>query len=193
MDILFEIDCGEVMLREFKLEDAEAISAIAAQPEVKEFLPEWDSTPEHRQQVMIKYEIPSNKGFLAAVPDIGGLSKYHSFLNLSMIHKKSGRVIGFVSSGIKKELPAPNREVAYAISGEYRNKGYTTMAVSGMIDFLFRETNLMLLNAIALPHNIASNKVIQKCGFHRVEDAVIEGRVHHHYIMRREQWGQAQG
>lgn len=35
---LFTIDCGEILLREFRVEDVDDIYSITSQPEVNEFL-----------------------------------------------------------------------------------------------------------------------------------------------------------
>lgn len=44
MNDLFTIDCGEILLREFRIEDVDAIYELTSQPEVYEFLPDWRST-----------------------------------------------------------------------------------------------------------------------------------------------------
>ena len=69
-----------------------------------------------------------------------------------------------VFAGMKEELSSPNREIMYAISNEHQNHGYATKATKGLIDFLFKETNLNVINAIALINNVASNKVIENAG-----------------------------
>ncbi len=69
---LFTIDCGEILLREFRIEDVDAIYELTSQPEVYEFLPDWWSTREQRLNWVINYEVPSNKGFLRAVPNVSG-------------------------------------------------------------------------------------------------------------------------
>lgn len=63
MDIsnLFTIDCGEIILREFRIEDVDAIYELTSQPEVYEYLPDWHSTREQRLNWVTNYKIPSNK------------------------------------------------------------------------------------------------------------------------------------
>lgn len=185
MNELFTIDCGDIFLQEFRIEDVDAMCEITSQSEVYEFLPDYKQTREQRLYFITKYEIPSNKGFLSALPNIEGLSKFHSLLNLGIIHKETAQLIGFISSGIKQELPEPNREIAYAISKYYRNRGYATKAVKGLINFLFENTNLEILNAIALTQNISSNRVIQKTGFNYIGDIDIENQTYHHYTLHK--------
>lgn len=184
MNDLFTIDCGEIYLREFTIDDVDAIYEITNQPEVYEFLPSWKSTRDQRLDWVANYEIPSNKRFLAAVPNI----EDQTYLNLGIILKETGEFIGFCHTGIKEELPTPNREIAYGISKHYRNKGYTTKAVKALIGYLFENTNVELLNAVALKHNGGSNRVIQKCGFTLMGDVEIKHETYNHYTLDKTQW-----
>ena len=179
MNDLFTIDCGEILLREFRIEDVDAIYALTSQPEVYEFLPDWRSTREQRLDWVTNYEIPDNKVFLANIPNIG-----EGWLKLGIVLKETNEFIGFCNTGINEELSGPNREVAYAISKYYRNKGYTTQAVKGLVNYLFKNTNVEQLNAVVVPSNIASNKVIAKCGFHLQGDVEIDDQLYYHYTLK---------
>lgn len=182
MKKLFTVDCGEILLREFRIEDVDAIYELTSQPEVYEFLPDWRSTREQRLDWITNYEIPDNKAFLTAVPYIN-----EEFLKLGIVLKETGEFIGFCNTGMKEELSEPNREIAYAISKHYRNRGYTTQAVRGLVTYLFENTDVKRLNAVVLPHNVASNKLINKCGFRFSGDVVIEDQLHYHYTLYKEE------
>jgi hypothetical protein len=41
---LFRIDCGDIYLQEFSIENADEIYKISNQPEIPNFLPDWKST-----------------------------------------------------------------------------------------------------------------------------------------------------
>jgi [ribosomal protein S5]-alanine N-acetyltransferase len=181
---LFTIDCGEILLREFSIGDVDAIYEITSQPEVYEYLPDWRSTREQRLDWVTNYEIPSNKRFLTAVPNI----EKQNYLKLGIILKETGEFIGFCSTGIKEELPSPNREIAYAISKHFRNRGFTTKAVKGLITYLFEKTTVELLNTIVLAQNISSNRVIQKTGFKYVGDIEIENHNYKHFTLQKSEW-----
>ncbi len=60
---LLTIDCGEILLREFRIVDEDAIYELTSQPEVYEFLPNGRSTRELRLNWVKNYEIPDNKEF----------------------------------------------------------------------------------------------------------------------------------
>ncbi|WP_307442805.1 MULTISPECIES: GNAT family N-acetyltransferase [unclassified Paenibacillus] len=69
----------------------------------------------------------------------------------------------------------------FAISKDYRGKGYTTQAAQGIINYLFENTNIEVLNAIAIIRNIPSNRVIQKCGFDFLNMIEIKNENYNYY------------
>ncbi|MEC1970079.1 GNAT family N-acetyltransferase [Bacillus cereus] len=183
---LFRIDCGDIYLQEFMVKDAESIYKIANQPEIEKFLPDWKSTKEQRMDWIANYEIPANQAFLETVKTTNNIDNH--MLKLGIFKEATNECIGWCCTGMKEELPSPNREIMYAISNEHQNHGYATKATKGLIDFLFKETNLNVLNAIALINNVASNKVIEKCGFIYKSQQRIEDQIYNHYILRKSEW-----
>ncbi|MFS0613348.1 GNAT family N-acetyltransferase [Lederbergia ruris] len=184
-ETIFRIDCGDIYLQEFRMEDAESIYRISNQPEISQFLPDWKSTKEQRVEWMTQYEIPANQAFLQAAKtaNIEG-----QFLKLGVFMKETDECIGWCCTGIKDELPSPNREIMYAVSSQHQKKGYATKAAKGLIDYLFTHTNVENLNAIALIHNRSSNKVIQKCGFTYLSQWTIDKERYNHYMLCKSDW-----
>ena len=183
---LFRIDCGDIYLQEFMVKDAESIYKIANQPEIEKFLPDWKSTKEQRMDWIANYEIPANQVFLEAVKTTNNID--NRMLKLGIFKKATNECIGWCCTGMKEELPSPNREIMYAISNEHQNHGYATKATKGLIDYLFKETNLIILNAIALINNAPSNKVIKKCGFTYLSEQKIENQLYNHYLLSKSEW-----
>ncbi|PGO23481.1 GNAT family N-acetyltransferase [Bacillus cereus] len=183
---LFRIDCGDIYLQEFTTKDAESIYKIANQPEIEKFLPDWKSTKEQRLNWVVNYEIPENKAFLHAVTTTTNIDDH--ILRLGIFKKSTNEFIGWCCTGMKDELPSPNREIMYAISSEYQNNGYATKATKGLIDYLFKNTNVDILNAIALINNEPSNKVIEKCGFTYLDQQTIENQIYNHYVLSKSEW-----
>lgn len=183
---VFTIDCKDIVLREFLLEDLDAIYNITLQPEIAEFLPDWIATKEKRREWLTKYEIKENKEFFDSVPNIPNISRHA--LRLGIILKETNELIGWITSGLKDELPPPNREIGYAISNDYTCKGYATQAVQGLIKYLFENTNTDVLNTTALIYNTPSNKVIQKCGFKLIGTMKIEGKDYYYYKLNKREW-----
>ncbi|PGT57708.1 GNAT family N-acetyltransferase [Bacillus thuringiensis] len=183
---LFRIDCGDIYLQEFMVKDAESIYKIANQPEIEKFLPDWKSTKEQRMDWIANYEILANKAFLETVKTTNNIDNH--MLKLGIFKEATNECIGWCCTGMKEELPSPNREIMYAISNEHQNHGYATKATKGLIDYLFKETNLIVLNAIALINNAPSNKVIKKCGFTYLSEQKIENQLYNHYVLSKSEW-----
>ncbi|PFZ69375.1 GNAT family N-acetyltransferase [Bacillus toyonensis] len=183
---LFRIDCGDIYLQEFTMKDTESIYKISNQPEIEKFLPDWKSTKEQRVNWIINDEIPANKAFLEAVKTTNNIDNH--MLKLGIFKQATNEFIGWCCTGIKEELPSPNREIMYAISSEYQNNGYATKATKGLIDYLFKKTNVNVLNAIALIKNVPSNKVIEKCGFTYMSQQTIENPLFNHYVLSKSEW-----
>ncbi|MGH4121782.1 MAG: GNAT family N-acetyltransferase [Clostridium sp.] len=106
---------------------------------------------------------------IEAIPNIGD-----QWLNLGILLKETNEFIGWCCTGPSDELSKTNREIGYAISKYHRNKDYTTQAVQAQIKYLFDKTNIEVVNAMALTHNVSSNRVIQKCGFRYMNNIEIE-------------------
>ncbi len=183
---LFKIDCRDIYLQEFTVKDAESIYKIANQTEIEKILPDWKSTKEQRINWVVNYEIPENKAFLHAVRTTANIDDH--ILKLGIFKKTTNEFIGWCCTGMKDELPAPNREIMYAVSSEYHNNGYATKATKGLINYLFEKTNVDLLNAIALINNVASNKVIEKCRFTYLGQQTIENQIYNHYVLSKSEW-----
>ncbi|PEO08307.1 GNAT family N-acetyltransferase [Bacillus wiedmannii] len=183
---LFRIDCGDIYLQEFTVKDAEGIYKISNQPEIEKFLPDWKSTKEQRVNWVTNDEIPENKAFLHAARTRNNIDDH--ILRLGIFKKTTNEFIGWCCTGMKDELPAPNREIMYAVSSEYHNNGYATKATKGLIGYLFKNTNVDVLNAIALISNVPSNKVIEKCEFAYLSQQTIENQIYNHYVLSKSEW-----
>ncbi|NIK75501.1 RimJ/RimL family protein N-acetyltransferase [Paenibacillus castaneae] len=183
---MFSIDCKDVILREFIVTDLDKFHSLTWQPEIYEFLPGWNVPIEQRKDWFINYEIPDNEQFFNTVSKGEGIGDLR--LRLGIILKETGELIGWCCTGIKDELPPPNREIMYAISKDYRGKGYTTQASQGMINYLFENTNVEVLSAIALLSNVPSNKVIQKSGFNFQDIIEIDEEKYNYYKLDKKDW-----
>lgn len=185
-DNILMIDCKDVILREYIVADLDDFHTLTWQPEIYEYLPGWNVSKEQREEWFINYEIPANKQFIHAVSrgeDIGDLR-----LRMGIILKETGKFIGWCCTGLKDELPLPNREIMYAISKDHRGKGYTTQASLGMINYLFENTNVEVLSAVALIDNLPSNRVIQKSGFNFQGIIELDHEEYNYYILTKNDW-----
>jgi [ribosomal protein S5]-alanine N-acetyltransferase len=132
----FMIECKDIFLREYRIEDLDELYTLTQQSEILEFLPSWNAPKEQRLDWLLNYETIENKRFLKAVSEGGNIGQLR--LRLGIISKETGEFIGWCCTGIKEELPPPNREIMYAISNNHTNKGYTTQAAQGIINICLR-------------------------------------------------------
>ncbi len=181
------IECTDIILREYRMEDLNDLHELTWQPEIYEYLPGWNVKREERANWLENYEIPENTQFIKAIRESGNIEELR--LRLGIILKETGEFIGWCCTGIKDELPMPNREIMFGISRNHSNRGYTTQAVKGLTRYLFENTNIEELNAIALIHNVSSIRVIEKSGFKFSEVMEINTEEYNHYKIRKKDLG----
>lgn len=180
---IFTIECKDIFLREYMIEDLNELQNITWQPHFNEFLIDWNVSREQREEWITNYEIPDNKRFLNAVSKDGDIGQLR--LRMGIISKGTGKFIGVCGTGILDRVPSPNREIFFGISKDHTNKGYTTQAAKGLIKYFFENTNVQDVIAIAQIRNVPSNKVIQKCGFEFQNNIEIENRKYNYYQLRK--------
>lgn len=77
--------------------------------------------------------------------------------------KKNHRLAGEVNLfNIENDRQAM---IGYRISAAYQNMGFVTEALRRVIRFCFEETGIQRLEAEVMTVNVASNRVMEKCGF----------------------------
>ncbi|WP_179218665.1 GNAT family N-acetyltransferase [Saccharibacillus sp. O23] len=179
----FLLEGPEIRLREFAPGDLDDFCAITAEPHIREFLPDWHVDPETRRIWLRDYEIPGSREFLEAAARDGRVED--RMLRLAVIERSSGRFVGWCCTGIKDELPSPNREIVYGVSSVCRGRGYMTQAASLLADWLFAHTDIEAINGLARPANVASNRVLQKCGFETIGEIRLEDGLFLHYVLKR--------
>lgn len=173
------IEGADVVLRPYRGGDLDAIYDLTQEAAVVEFLPDWNVPKAQRQEWLVHYEMPENERFMAAVAAGGRISDTR--LRLVITERRTGRFVGWCCTGIKEELPPPNREVVYAVAERFRNRGYATQAVGSLVEYLLVQTDAVAVNAVAVARNVASNKVLRKSGLLYIGLIEIDGETHQHY------------
>lgn len=94
--------------------------------------------------------------------------------NWGIVWKESGKVIGMLAIfDVQNQRMA---SVGYRLHPAYWRQGIVTEALRRAVDFVFSETELQRLEATADVRNIASLRVLEKCGFIR-EGTVRQGKM----------------
>lgn len=79
--------------------------------------------------------------------------------------KENHQVIGIISGD--KSYKYKCIEIGYSIGSKYFNKGYITESLKAIIDYLFKECDFEIIEAIIPSNNIASIKVAEKSGMRK--------------------------
>lgn len=149
------LDTERLLLRSFKIGDAlDMYEGWASDPEVTKYLT-WDihKNKEETRDILMKwiteYEKPERINFAIVLKDnnklIGGID-----------------VVGY--EGGVQGTPI----IGYVLSRKYWNNGYMTEACKKVLSYLFKK-GYKEVRIDALVDNIASNKVILKCGGEFIE------------------------
>ena len=88
-----------------------------------------------------------------------------------MVSKDTNTVIGDIS--VFDIENSRMGSVGYRLDPDLWGQGYTSEALAAAVDFIFTHTELDRLHATADVRNVASNRVLEKCGF------VHEGTIRH--------------
>jgi ribosomal-protein-alanine N-acetyltransferase len=157
----FQLETERLRIRPFTMEDAEAFYAILSEPEVFTYLPDempgLDEVRELIEWLGMRYQDDSTK---------------HIKYTFAVTRKDTGELIGWCGLGDLDFAP-DKKELYYGCGKEYWGKGYGTEAARAMVDTAFRVLGLPLLTAVVKPANVASVRIIEKCGF--VQKGIVEG------------------
>lgn len=146
------LETDRLILRELKNEDAEGIFACFSNEDVTRF---------YGQEML--------KGIEEAEKFIELFSKnYHEKRGMRWGIERKG-VQGIIGTiGFNAWLPKHKRaEIGYEIHPQYWRQGYTSEAVSEVLAYGFGAMELTRIGAVVFIENEASNKLLQKLGFHQ--------------------------
>lgn len=166
MNLILETE--RLILRPLDITDAEAMFTMDNNPNVHKYL--WQKpTLELSETIkiieMVQKQYVENK--------IG---------RFATILKDSGEFIGW--TGIKfvnDHVENGNTnfyDYGYRLNEKFWNKGYATEASKAWLDYGFDQMNIQIMNAYTHAQNAASNHILQKVGFHFIEEYLdLEGVV----------------
>ena len=86
----------------------------------------------------------------------------HSYGNRGIVPEGDEQIIGWVGLQFLPELN--ETEVGYLLDAPYWGKGYATEAARASLYYAFEQCALNYIIALVHPDNIASRRVIEKCG-----------------------------
>lgn len=80
---------------------------------------------------------------------------------------ESDELIGIVSLTEVVRGPLQSCWLGYSLDQHHNGRGYATEAVQLVIDYAFHILKLHRIEAGVMPHNLASLRVLEKCGFEK--------------------------
>ena len=144
------LETERLLLRPLKISDAETIyNNWATDPEVIKYV-RWNA----HQSIDVTVEWLSS-----AEENITSEKNY----DWGFILKETGEMIG--SGGVYYNDEQKMFEIGYVTMKKYWNKGLTTEAAKVIVDFAVNELNQTTLYACYAKENIASGRIMEKCGF----------------------------
>ena len=107
----------------------------------------------------------------------------HGFGMCAVDLAASGETIG--AAGLQHLEGGPEIEVGYRFLKEYWGRGYATECARASINFGFDELGLDRIVAVALESNVASRRVLEKCGLREIGVVHVYGLEHVKYEIAR--------
>ncbi len=110
----------------------------------------------------------------------------NGFAPWTIVHRADNRIIGWGGLSIDPLAPEWGPEVAYFIHRACEGQGFATEIVCASLRCGFGELRLRAIGAFAMPQNLASARVLEKCGFRfvRYEPALERN----HYEIGLDDW-----
>ena len=119
---------------------------------------------------------------------------------LFLFRQKDGQIIGGITLSNIRRQPAQAATLGYWVGEAYAMQGYMTEALSLVRDHAFSALDLSRLEAACLPDNVASRRLLERCGF-KYEGVAqsylqIDGRWRNHVLyaaLRTDRRGRVEG
>ncbi len=149
----FYIETPRLILRDINIEDVEGLYRLDSNPLVHKYLGNQTISKIEEAEYAVK--------FIREQYDSNGIGRW------ATIEKESGAFIGW--SGLKYLTEEENGhinffDVGYRLIPEFWGKGYATEACKAALKFGFSEFNMDKIVGTANELNLASIRVLSKCG-----------------------------
>jgi RimJ/RimL family protein N-acetyltransferase len=148
-----DIETERLLLRRFRLEDADVVYRMGTDPQVTRYTHEHATSIEQAREILIEHPLADYQK--------------HGFGRWACVLKATGEVIGF--SGLKRLEDLGEVDVGYRFLPAYWGKGLATEAARVALDFGFTQLRLPRIIGLVIPENVASVRVLEKIGMTFVE------------------------
>ena len=142
------LETERLRIRETVESDVDEFVKIYSNPEVTRYTENLYGNPEEEREYVTMYR--------KTVYATGGYGIW------TVIRKSDGRIIG--RAGLTARAGFDNYEIGFVFGADYWHQGYAVEAVSAVMDFA-RDNGLGVINALVMPENVQSIKLLSKLGF----------------------------
>lgn len=164
------LETERLLLREYVEDDAESFYRLNSDPDVMRFTGD---------DLLVSVE--EARAILRDHP----ISDYrvHGFGRWACILRDSGAAIGF--AGLKRLPETSEVDLGYRFVPSYWGRGLAAEACRAVMQYGFETLMLAEITALVQPENIASVRVLEKCGLGFRENVSYRGRSVARYSIRR--------
>ncbi|SOC24348.1 RimJ/RimL family protein N-acetyltransferase [Ureibacillus xyleni] len=148
-----KIETDRLIIRPFCLEDLDELYSVVSEENFHEYIPEETPTRENLEKNII-WSMQQNKK--------NTQDKIYKF-NLSIIHKKDQKLIGFCGLG-PDDLNMGETEIYYGISSLYRKQGLAFEAAKATLQYGFEVIGLSKIIAFVDYRNEPSIGIVNNLG-----------------------------
>ncbi len=138
----------EIALRPWHIDDANELAVIANNKHIAQYMADVFPHP---------YTIENAKTFIAMATNNPNSKIFAITID--------GKPAGSIGLHLQTDILRKNAEIGYWLGEPYWNKGIITKAIPQMIDYGFKHMDIVRIFARIFGTNIASQKVVEKCGF----------------------------
>jgi len=174
MNIIIETE--RLLLRTFTMEDAPLIYELNLDPDITRYTGDPVRDLEHARQVLEQVILPQyalyNHGRWAVLvkPGLPGEISRDGILKPG--RESVGEFIGWC--GLKARPERNEIDLGYRLVKKAWGKGYATEAAWACLQYGFEKLNLQRIVGRAMPQNIASLRVLEKCGMHYIGEEIVD-------------------
>jgi len=145
-----EIRVGNILLRQWRKEDAERLVEIGNNKKIFDNLRDAFPHP---------YKLEDAHWFIDNhASDSNKLVRVFAIV-------VDGKVVGNVGTYLQEDVYRKNAEIGYFLAEEYWGKGIMTTVVKMIVEFLFENYDIIRISAEPFSRNIGSRKCLEKSGF----------------------------
>jgi RimJ/RimL family protein N-acetyltransferase len=160
------IETNRLILRQFTIDDAWLIYDLNIDPEVTKYTGDPVLDIDHAGQVLAKNILPQYE--------------LYNHGRWAVHIKKDLSFIGWC--GLKTRPERNEIDLGYRFMKKSWGYGYATEAAMACIKYGFETLKIKKITGRAMPGNLASLKVLQKCGMQYIGDEIVDGHPAKTYV-----------